>query len=198
MQSTEREEFKNQLVILCSAFNVPIGDREEAYSKGLSKMSLIEFARVVEHVIGEGGPERIPTTGQCWNILRTIKSKPVMQLGYVAKPQTSRQDNLAFFANRIMLRYLIMEKTIDVWATLKIKNRLVKDFAAFIRDADPDATKSEFVRRFIAACKKLKPMNAEHSEQWKKIVEHPAGQIAFPQSYAERIDQNGEFDFASL
>jgi hypothetical protein len=80
MQSTDRDEFKAQLSILCAGFNVPLGDREEAYWKGCAKMSLIEFARCVEFALGESGPEKIPTTNQLWHMRTLMKARSAAPL----------------------------------------------------------------------------------------------------------------------
>lgn len=76
MHSGDREEFENQVRTLCAGFNVPPGDRIEAYWRGLAKMDLPTFARVVEHALGADGPEKIPTTGQCWQISKQMRSRP--------------------------------------------------------------------------------------------------------------------------
>lgn len=73
MQNDDRAEFETQLSQLCAGFNVPLGDRLEAYWRALSKMELHTFVRVVEHCLGEGGPEKIPTTGQCWGLSKAIR-----------------------------------------------------------------------------------------------------------------------------
>jgi hypothetical protein len=75
MNSGDRPEFDVQLSMLCAGYNVPIGDRSEAYWKGLAKMSLMEFSRCVDQALGEGGPDRIPTTGQMWKLLKELRSQ---------------------------------------------------------------------------------------------------------------------------
>lgn len=73
MLSTDREQFDVQLAMLCAGFNVPIGERSNAYWTGLAKMELATFARVVAHSLGESGPEKIPTPGQCWKISKELR-----------------------------------------------------------------------------------------------------------------------------
>ncbi|MFM2288833.1 MAG: hypothetical protein RL684_1976 [Pseudomonadota bacterium] len=75
MHSSDREEFDQHLSVLCAGFNVPIGDRSAAYWAGLSKMELATFARVVEHALGEDGPDKIPTTKQCWGIAKSFRNR---------------------------------------------------------------------------------------------------------------------------
>lgn len=81
MLSTDREEFEVQMALLCAGFNVPLGDRVEAYWKGVAKMSLLEFARTVEYALGEEGPEKIPSTAQLWAIKKKMRS-----VGAIAVP----------------------------------------------------------------------------------------------------------------
>lgn len=73
MQNSDRNDFTAQLGALCAGFNVPLGDRVEAYWRGLAKMELRTFVRVVEHCLGEEGPEKIPTTRQCWSLAKVIR-----------------------------------------------------------------------------------------------------------------------------
>lgn len=74
MLSTDRSEFDAQLVMLCAGFNVPVGERSAAYWKGLAKMELLTFARVVEECLGENGPEKFPTVGVCWNVSKKMRA----------------------------------------------------------------------------------------------------------------------------
>lgn len=68
MNPGEREEFDKLVAELCAGYNVPLGERPTAYWKGLAKMSLGQFARVVEEALGEGGPEKIPSTHVIWDM----------------------------------------------------------------------------------------------------------------------------------
>ena len=76
MHTADREEFDKQLNALCAGYDKPVGDRGDAYWRGLAKMDLPTFARVVEFALGEGGPEKIPTTGQCWQISKQLRARP--------------------------------------------------------------------------------------------------------------------------
>jgi hypothetical protein len=76
VKTGEREEFEILLRELCAGHDKPVGDRSEAYWKGLAKMSLVEFARVIEFALGENGPDKIPTTNQCWRIRNELKRGP--------------------------------------------------------------------------------------------------------------------------
>lgn len=103
MLSTERAEFEIQLANLCAGFNVPVGDRVEAYWRGLAKMELRTFVRVVEHCLGEEGPEKIPTTRQCWSLSKVLR--PARIVAHVAEPQW-RGDKWDIDANYHLLAHL--------------------------------------------------------------------------------------------
>lgn len=67
MQAEEREEFTRQVSILCAAFGVPIGDRDEALWRAFSRLSLVEFSRIVDAAVAPDCEyERFPTTKQLW------------------------------------------------------------------------------------------------------------------------------------
>lgn len=78
MLQADREEFNRQLRELCAGFNVPVGEREAAYWRSLAKMELGTFARVVEHCLGEEGPEKIPTTRQMWALSKAIRPRAAL------------------------------------------------------------------------------------------------------------------------
>jgi len=200
MLSTDRGEFKAQLLILCAGYNVPIGDREEAYWKGLSKMSLIEFARCVEFALGETSPhpDKIPTTGQIWNIRRTMKTASPLPDGCLAPAQRPQhRENLAAFANRLMVRHIIWRHGLgrdELEKVAAIKRKLVLEFAAYVRERDEFATKAEFVRQFTVAIGRVSHLANE--SQWQKLLDDPRGKFTFPESAVDGIDANGELELA--
>jgi hypothetical protein len=89
VQLNDRADFESQLQSLCAGFNVPVGDRAEAYWRGLGKMELRTFARVVEHCLGEEGPEKIPTTKQCWMHSKALRRSGSMALAAPERPAWS-------------------------------------------------------------------------------------------------------------
>ncbi len=74
MLASDRTEFDSQLATLCAGYNVPVGLRSEAYWLGLSKMELHTFIRIVEHCLGEDGPEKFPTARECWAISKNLRA----------------------------------------------------------------------------------------------------------------------------
>jgi hypothetical protein len=109
MLSTDREEFEVQLKILCAGYDKPIGDRTEAYWKGLAKMSLLEFARVVEYALGEDGPDKIPTTKHCWAIRNDLKRGRTVTRQVVVVPEGPYSKWLARI-NGLFLRYILQRR----------------------------------------------------------------------------------------
>lgn len=76
MQRDDRTEFDRQISILCAGFNVPLGDRAEAYWRAFERLSLVEFARMVDAALADGEGDRIPTVRQLWAIRRKLRTHP--------------------------------------------------------------------------------------------------------------------------
>lgn len=74
MLSTEREIFEKHFAQLCAGYNLPMTElRGDTYWRGIGKMPLPDVERVVEHCLGEEGPERFPTVNVCWQLSRQLK-----------------------------------------------------------------------------------------------------------------------------
>jgi hypothetical protein len=129
VQTTDRPEFETNLAQLCAGFNVPLtAERIEAYWSGLQKMQISTFARVVEHCLGQDGPERIPTAPACWTVSKKIRSRPRPEQED-AEPRAF--DSLHCFGQRCMMRYLQDHGPLDdqrLERTIHAKNRIVEDF----------------------------------------------------------------------
>ena len=129
MLSSERAEFDQHLGTLCAGFNVPMTElRGEAYWRGLAKMHLSTFARVVEHALGQDGPERIPTAPQCWALSKQLRAQrpraPQAESGPTVEP-------LVAFGNRCLLKLLRETCGTDPETLARLvaeKNRLAADF----------------------------------------------------------------------
>ena len=196
MQSTDRDEFKVQFGILCAGYDKPVGDRDEAYWKGLAKMSLLEFARCVEFCLGEEGPEKMPTAPGMWNIRKRLKAKPA-EITLPARVMNHGIDgHIYFFANRLLLRHMIWRGglgEIELAKCLEVKAELILEFAPFIRERDEMATKGEFVRRFSRMIDRVSPL--AKSEKWDALLEDPVAAEQFPPNAVEGISPTGTFDF---
>lgn len=117
MQSTERAEFDEQVKLLFAGFNVPTStERLEAYWKGASKMSMIEFARCVEAALGEDGPEKLPTAPAMWHIRSKLKARAQgPQQISVATTDATVQEQLCAYA-LIKLPHLSREAIAKPWS----------------------------------------------------------------------------------
>lgn len=74
METTDRVEFDAQMAQLCAAFNVPDKGQAAAYWIAFRRLSLIEFARIIEAALGPDGPEKMPTVKQLWRIRAELKT----------------------------------------------------------------------------------------------------------------------------
>jgi hypothetical protein len=177
MQLPERPEFESNLASLCAAFNVPIGDRLEAYWIGLKQMTLAQFVRVVEYATGENGPDKIPTTTQIWSLHKQLKNRRI------------EADHLEFFANRLLSSLLIGRGglgSIDGVASKELTNVLaakreaVEFFCELIRDRHRDATPAEFIRHLRIAIQAVFLIAPTTLARWDEAARHPSANTAFP------------------
>ena len=95
MLLTDRTEFDAQMQVLCAGFNVPMGERSAAYWRGLAKMELRTFVRVVEHCLGEKGPERIPTVNAVWTLSKSLRPPRITPEPTTAPWQGDQWDRVA-------------------------------------------------------------------------------------------------------
>lgn len=154
MYSTDREQFDVQLSLLCQGYGFWVGDRSEAYWKGLSKMSLPSFARCVEFAIGEDGPEKLPNTHAIWKIHRGLRTKGPEQQSADLPPRPE-QSKWLMRINSCFLRYLerrrLQEKFKgDINLALRRAKclELVAWFEGMESESDPEATRKGMERRF--------------------------------------------------
>lgn len=77
MNHNERPEFDRQMSVLCAAFDVPPGNRPDAYWTAFERLSLVEFARMVAAALADESSEkgRIPTVSQLWKIRRGLRTR---------------------------------------------------------------------------------------------------------------------------
>lgn len=88
MNADDRTEFDTLVAELCAGFNVPMGERSAAYWKGLAKMPLSGFAKIVEMALGEDGPDKIPNVRNVWDIYR----KRRLELRAPRQPEASEPE----------------------------------------------------------------------------------------------------------
>lgn len=193
MQTSEREDFEEQLAILCAGYNVPATvHRKHAYFAGLAKMSMAQFVRCVEHAVSEQGPEEIPTPKGIWRIHRDFRKTTAH--GPAGAPQIAEQDHLLFFANRLFFRHLMnrgglgstgkfvpaygmtdCRASAELIAARKVVRALVDWFLEPICDGAQDATPHEFVSQFIPALHAVSPMSPIDPRTlsgWREMISH--------------------------
>lgn len=77
MLQADRVEFDKQIGVLCAAFDVPPGNRPDAYWLAFNKLSLSEFIRIIAAALADETSEkgRIPTVSQLWKIRRGLRTR---------------------------------------------------------------------------------------------------------------------------
>lgn len=160
MYSTDREQFDVQLSLLCQGYGFWVGDRSEAYWKGLAKMSLPSFARCVEFAISEDGPEKLPNTHGIWKIHREMRSSGAPQPA--AAIELPPQGKWLCRVNSLFLKYLERRRLTEVFkGDINLAARraeclkLVEFFEAIEAERDPEATEPEMRKRFDAAMTRI-------------------------------------------
>lgn len=161
MYSTDREQFDVQLLMLCQGYGFWVGDRSEAYWKGLAKMGLIEFARCVEYAISEDGPEKLPNTHGIWKIHRELRgrSQPQVQDPVVTPPMPPKWLG---WVNGLFLKYLTHRRLTENFKgdiNLPMRRKACLELAEFFEgieaERDPAATDAELQQRFHAAMARI-------------------------------------------
>ena len=104
MLHNDRPEFDRQVSLICAAYNVPLGERAEAYwVGGFHKLRLDDWIRIVTFVIGPDGPEKMPTSAQLWG----IRKKLAKLSGPVGRPGTP--DLLTALVENALTRWHLSE-----------------------------------------------------------------------------------------
>lgn len=206
MLSTDRAEFEAQLEKLCAGLNVPKTDaRVEAYWTGLSKMSLLQFVRCIDHALSEEGPEKFPTVPAMWKILRTFRQSAV-EITQSAPAQS--QDHLLFFANRMFWRILSgrigegMGSTgkfvaplgvVDCKASTELAScrvavrELVEYFTLPVLEGDEDATPHAYISAFVNAMKRCTTIDEGALAHWRSALIDPRSKVPFPKYMARPL-----------
>lgn len=175
MNSGDRHEFDTQMSILCAGFNVPLGDRPEAYWKGIIRMSLMEFTRCVEYALGEDGPEKIPTCSQLWGIRKQLRAQARVVIAEQRVPEveyTHAQRN----ANLLLIDWLnwhcrnrgpaIPESTAR--AMYAEARELADQVQMFLDERDPGMTGRRFLGEF---CDRVLPLyDAGEAQRYRTYV----------------------------
>lgn len=107
MNSTERPAFEDHLAQLLAGYDrKSTPERIEAYWRGLNRMPLVAFERVVDHALSDKGPDHIPSPKQCWQIYRDMRATPTSAPLAARDPKFTKAD---IWANRWLFGYLSMK-----------------------------------------------------------------------------------------
>lgn len=77
MQQTDRPEFDKQITVMMGGFPgyFLTPERLESYWRGLQKMPMSSVIRVVDFVLSEDGPKKIPSVSEMWDTYRNLKAR---------------------------------------------------------------------------------------------------------------------------
>lgn len=210
MQLIDREEFDKRIETLCAGYNIPPSVRPEAYWLGLQRMSIVEFARLVEWALAEDSPhpDKIPTVGQFWGMKKNLRNRRAELLltpsAEPAKPADER-DHLLYLANRMFLRHAVSKaglgspgqyadhQLVGVHATEELVNarKALCDIVEFERElianADPEACLHGFVERFTKAIDRVSTVLPSTAAAWASQGAQPHAHDSWSESMSRRI-----------
>lgn len=170
MNLQDRAEFDVQMKKLCIGLNaLPSPDRLQAYWEGLSKMSLIQFGRVVESAIGEDGVDKLPPIPGIWKMWRNIRDKARAQEKRHNEPPPPKQSRQLMQVNALFLKYQyrrrVVEKTpANVNIDIEGRRRECLDLVRFLEASaleDLSPTEAEVEIMFNKAMEKVSDYEPE-------------------------------------
>jgi hypothetical protein len=148
MNSSDRGEFETQLDTLLAGFNVPrTTERVDAYWRGLSKLSLLSFARMVDVCLeGQGPTDKngrpiLPTPPQIWQLhhLRQHQAREQQRTPIESHKRSGpERDMFELYGNRVLFNFLI-RRTVGCahdacMRMVEAKDKLVADYRALGED----------------------------------------------------------------
>lgn len=108
MNSTERKEFEDELAVLFAAFP-PLRMQTahiDAYWRGLGKMAMPMFQRVIARVLDpEKGEDKLPSPRRIWSISRELVSES-RAAAQPAATQAPQLDTFESYGNRVLFWFL--------------------------------------------------------------------------------------------
>lgn len=124
MQTTERVAFDAQLRVLFGGWpkTMLTEERKDAYWRGLQKIHLSTFARIVDHALGPDGPKDLPSTSAIWELSKTIG-----RVSYQATPIDARveADRLSEYG-RVLDEVVLMRAQVPMHPSLASEHRRPK------------------------------------------------------------------------
>ena len=113
MLTTDRSDYDKLFDSWCVGLGaIPTEARREAYWKGLSKMSVIQFSRVVDHCLSEDGPEKMPTVPGVWKLWRSIAAAARSRSMPPPPPPEELSKGLQH-VNGMFLKYLLRRRVAE-------------------------------------------------------------------------------------
>lgn len=163
MNSTDRNDFDLLMGKLCMGLGVkPEPARIQTYWDGLHvKMSIIQFARVVEHCLDEGGVDKMPKLPEVWKIWRQVKDKSRRAAPAQAADTPPDQTWGLQLVNSMFLTYLHQRRVIDRFTgdlhfeDRRIACRTLAEFWDGCRAEDMTPTLGECLEAFGAAMRRI-------------------------------------------
>lgn len=205
MVSSDREAFEEQFAALCAGFNVPCTlPRRHAYFLGLAKMTIAQFARVVERVLTEANLEDMPTVTALWRVHRERRA---VQAAAEKPPLVPDPEHIVYFANRLLFLHLRIRgglgssgKFIPAYGMadctaspelercLGFKRALVAEFMGYVNEGEELATPAEFIRRWSLGLRRVSEVSPDEAKALAQIAVEPECAIPFPAFMARPID----------
>lgn len=151
MNSTERPQFEEHLTQLLAGYDrKATPDRIEAYWRGLNRMPLVAFERVVDYALGEKGPEELPTPKRCWQIYRDMRAAPASADGRAkVDPRFTKAD---IWANRWLFGYLAQQgaaSRASLTKLVEVKNKIAASCSGIPDDElDPQELRETLFQAF--------------------------------------------------
>lgn len=115
MQESDTQDFERAFLRLCAGFDTPpTGARKDAYWRAFRKLSVLEFAGLIDASLVESTFASMPTVGALWDLHRK-KSAPADQM---PRSGDSLQEQLCAYVMRTHGRSLTPTEIARPWTYL--------------------------------------------------------------------------------
>jgi len=202
MQVSDREQFEAHFTRLYGGYNMPVSKaRMDAYFSGLAKMPLSQFAKCVDHCLGEGGPEKVPSVPAMWGIRKKLMVAAEPPPAYKEIP-----DHLEHFANRLLLDHIRSRgglgsqgtfvpahglvdcrPSAELEACMKLKRELVEFYQELILENSPHANPSSFVEDWAKQLSAVSRVMPGTLAMYTRFISGPKFKSPFPVSMARKL-----------
>lgn len=138
---SEPDDYDGQFSALCAAFDrAYTPERRTAYRAAfVGKLSAAQVARAVERLIGEGGPDRMPTVSQIWEAHKAARARAPYRgpSGHGALQEPPQAPPWVLAARRMLIRCAWLHPGKDARQGWQLADRLGAQFQALADDGDP-------------------------------------------------------------